>query len=78
VTRKRLKPGTVSVETACELLGVGRGTGYKAAREGHLAAGVPVIRVGGRIMVPIAPLKKILGIDQAIDEPDDDADAEPG
>jgi len=56
---------TCSVEEAARLLGVGRTLGYSLAREqGRLADGVPVLRVGSRLVVPTAPLLRALGIEQ--------------
>ncbi len=51
---------TCSVETAAEQLGIGRGTAYRQiARTGTLA-GLPVLRIGRRIVVPTAPLEHLL------------------
>jgi hypothetical protein len=45
------------------LLGIGRSLAYEiATREGELA-GVPVIRVGRRLLVPHARLLAVLGLD---------------
>lgn len=44
----------ISLTEAATLLGVGRTTAYKAAREGTFP--VPVLRVGGRYVVPTRPL----------------------
>jgi excisionase family DNA binding protein len=52
---------TCSVETAAVILGIGRSTAYEAARDGSL----PAIRVSGRILVPVAKLKAMLGLDGA-------------
>lgn len=38
--------------------GLGRSAAYEAARRGDL----PTIRVGGRILVPVAPLAEKLGL----------------
>jgi len=56
VLRSRL---TVSVEEAAAILGLGRSTAYNAARAGELHA----IKVQGRWLVPTAPLRKMLGLD---------------
>lgn len=55
---------TCSVEEASELLGIGRSTAYAAARDGSL----PVLRVRGRLLVPVAKLNRMLGLE---DEPDE-------
>lgn len=44
------------------LLDVSRNTAYEQAKTGEIA-GVPVIRVGARLVVPRAPLMKALGIE---------------
>jgi len=56
---------TTSVEEAARALGVGRTTAYLLAREqGRLCDGVPVLRVGSRLVVPLVPLLRALGIEQ--------------
>jgi excisionase family DNA binding protein len=50
----------VSVETAGEALGVGRNSAYSAIKSGE----IPHIRIGRRIAVPTAPIRKMLGIDE--------------
>ena len=47
---------TCSVPTAARLLGIGRATAYKAATEGL----IPSIRLGRRLVVPTAPLRRLL------------------
>jgi excisionase family DNA binding protein len=60
VTIERLRGRhTCSVEEASELLGIGRSTAYAAARDGSL----PVLRVRNRLLVPVAKLMKMLGIE---------------
>lgn len=49
--------GTVSVDEAAALLGVGRQVAYAATRRGDL----PVIRFGRRVVVPVPALLKMLG-----------------
>jgi excisionase family DNA binding protein len=51
-------PPLLSVEQACELLGVGRGAGYRAAASGDL----PTLRWGRRLYVPTARLLELLGL----------------
>lgn len=56
---------TLTISQAAELLGIGRNLAYEtAARDGELA-GVPVIRVGRRMVVPRARLLLILGLRDA-------------
>lgn len=47
---------TVSVARASQMLGIGRNQGYEAARRGD----IPVIRIGKRILVPLAALERLL------------------
>ena len=54
---------TTTIPEAAEALGISRGLAYQlAARDGELA-GVPVIRVGRRLLIPTAPLRAALGLD---------------
>jgi excisionase family DNA binding protein len=48
----------ISVERACELLGVSRSVGYRAARSGDL----PTLRWGRRLYVPTARLLEMVGL----------------
>lgn len=50
---------TVSVETAGKLFGLGKSGAYAAVHSGH----IPSIRMGGRYVVPTAPLRKMLGLE---------------
>jgi hypothetical protein len=50
---------TVSVETAGKAFGLSRGSAYEACKTGD----IPSIRIGGRIAVPTAALRKMLGIE---------------
>lgn len=53
---------TTSVPVAAKRLGISRNTAYtSAARDGHLA-GVPVIRVGKRLLLPTRMLDEVLGL----------------
>ena len=56
-----MSPATISVIEAGELLGISRGSAYEAARTGEIA-GVPVIRVGKRLLIPRQPFLEALGI----------------
>jgi excisionase family DNA binding protein len=50
---------TCTVEEAAEVLGVSRGVAYEAARDGSL----PVLRLGRRMIVPLARLRAMLETD---------------
>jgi excisionase family DNA binding protein len=56
-----MSPATFTVSEAAEVLGIGRNTAYQEAKTGELA-GVPVIRVGRRLLIPRARLLALLGI----------------
>lgn len=59
----RRPKATLTIPEAARLLGIGRNLAYQiAAEEGELA-GVPVIRVGRRILVPHASLRAALGLE---------------
>jgi excisionase family DNA binding protein len=47
---------TYNVEEAGQLLGIGRGSAYQAARAGEL----PTVRLGRRLLVPRAALMSLL------------------
>jgi excisionase family DNA binding protein len=55
---------TMTVEEAGRLLGISRGSAYRAANCGQ----IPTIRLGRRLLVPTARIHQILGL----------ADADPG
>jgi excisionase family DNA binding protein len=50
---------TCSVEEASRLLGIGRSTAFAAARDGSL----PTLRVSHRLLVPLAKLRVMLGVE---------------
>ncbi|HXN60922.1 MAG TPA: helix-turn-helix domain-containing protein [Acidimicrobiales bacterium] len=50
---------TLTVDEAARFLGIGRSTAYDGIRSG----GIPSIRVGGRIVVPTAALRRLLQLD---------------
>jgi excisionase family DNA binding protein len=52
---------TLTLEEACPILGISRTLAYKAAASGE----IPTIRVGRRILVPTAALRRMLGLDTA-------------
>lgn len=47
---------TCTVEEAAQILGVSRPTAYRHAKSGEL----PSIRIGGRRLVPVAQLRRLL------------------
>jgi excisionase family DNA binding protein len=49
---------TISVPAAGKLLGIGRNTAYRAAKNGEL----PVLQFGKRMVVPLAALNRKLEI----------------
>lgn len=54
---------TLTIPEAAKLLGIGRNLAYEiAGRDGEIA-GVPVIRVGRRLLIPLARLLEVLGLD---------------
>ncbi|CAN5191257.1 hypothetical protein BH24ACT12_BH24ACT12_14110 [soil metagenome] len=56
--------GTITVEEAASVLGVSRGVAYESART-YLRTGgkegLPVIRMGRRLLVPTPALQRMLG-----------------
>jgi excisionase family DNA binding protein len=48
---------TLTVKEAGTILGLGRTLAYEAVKRGE----IPTIRVGGRILVPVVPLRLLLG-----------------
>lgn len=51
---------TYSIPEAAELLGIGKSAAYAAAKTDELP--VPVIKIGGRYIIPKAPLDALLGL----------------
>lgn len=49
----------LSVEEAASVLGIARGTAYAAVRAGE----IPSVRVGKRLLVPTAALRRLLAVD---------------
>ena len=47
---------TVTVPEAAEILGVGRNQAYEGVKSGQ----IPVIRIGHRLLVPMAALERML------------------
>ena len=52
------EPATITITEAAALLGIGRNQAYQAAARGEL----PVLRLGRRLLVPTAPLRRMLGV----------------
>jgi excisionase family DNA binding protein len=50
-------PPTIKVEQAAMLLGISRSAAYRAAKAGQLQT----LRMGRRLLVPTAPLLRLLG-----------------
>ena len=53
---------TITLPEAAELLGIGRTSSYAAVSKGEFP--VPVIKIGGRYVVPTKPLLDLLGLDE--------------
>jgi excisionase family DNA binding protein len=54
-----IQPLTLTVEQAAKLLGIGRSTAYELIHTGD----IPSLRLGRRIVVPMARLAERLGVD---------------
>lgn len=58
---------TISVSQASAILGIAKSTAHNAYKStGHLADGVPVMRVGRRYVVSVFHLRAALGIEQPV------------
>ncbi|AIK86031.1 hypothetical protein CGLAR1_12540 [Corynebacterium glutamicum] len=55
-------PPTITLKKATGLIGIGLSTGYAAVRSNEFP--VPVIKIGGRIVVPTKPLLDLLGLEE--------------
>jgi excisionase family DNA binding protein len=55
--RRRIKRVTYTVQEAGEKLGIGKNSAYAAARTGQ----IPTIRIGYRLLVPVAAFHRLLG-----------------
>ena len=55
---KRSQALTISIEEASRRLGIGRNQTYEAAGRGE----IPTIRIGRRLLVPVAALDQMLGV----------------
>jgi excisionase family DNA binding protein len=50
---------TLTVDHAAAVLGIGRSSAYAAIARGD----IPALRIGSRVVVPTAALRRMLGID---------------
>lgn len=57
-----MKTPTLTLVQAADLLGIGRSTAYAAVRNNDFPA--PVIKIGGRYVVPTKPLLDLLGLEE--------------
>ena len=48
---------TVTIEEGAPIIGISRGPAYAAARTGE----IPTLRIGKRLLVPVAALRRLLG-----------------
>lgn len=60
-----LSPATVSVRQAATLLGISFSSAYAAIRAGNFPT--KIVQIGGRYVVPTAPLLELLGFDELPD-----------
>ncbi len=63
-----MKPATLTVDEVARLLKVSRGVAYEQVRQTGEIAGVRVLRVGHRLLIPAAPLRSVLGLDEESDD----------
>jgi len=56
---------TITVEEAARILGISRGSAYEAVRRGD----IPTIRIGKRLIVPVAALERMLSSAGGEEEP---------
>lgn len=55
-------PAFISVQEAAKLTGLSRSTAYRAAERGEL----PVVRMSGRLLVPVGALLTLMGLIQPL------------
>ena len=60
--RQIMEQPTVPVGTSCVALGISDWSGYAAIKRGDFP--VPTISIGHRIIVPTAPLRRLLCIEE--------------
>lgn len=58
---------TITAAEVAPILGMSKSATYAAIRAGEFP--FPTIRIGGRIVIPTAPIREALGITRADDEP---------
>jgi excisionase family DNA binding protein len=56
-----LSQPTMTVDEAASIMKISRASAYEAVRSGE----IPSIRIGRRIVVPTAALRRMLGLDAA-------------
>ena len=56
----------MNIEQVSKLLGISKITAYTAVKEDEFP--VPVIKIGGRYVVPTKPLLDLLGLDELPEE----------
>ena len=59
---------TLTVTAAAALLGISRNSAFEAIRRDDELAGIGIIHVGRRLLVPRAPFFAVLGVDETSDE----------
>ena len=64
---------TITVVEAAEMLGISRTSAYLCARRRE----IPTVRLGRRVLVPLARFMAMLDGDPPRDEPDGDTEHEP-
>lgn len=52
---------TITVEEAARRLGINRNSAYEGVKRGE----IPVVRIGRRLLVPLAPFERMLGLTSA-------------
>lgn len=58
---------SISLPEAGKALGIGQSSTYASVKAGTFP--VPVIKIGGRYVVPTAPLRELLGLPPLTDQP---------
>jgi excisionase family DNA binding protein len=53
---REIQKQTISIDEAAKVLGIGRNKAYEAAHCGE----IPTIRIGKRLLVPLAALERML------------------
>jgi hypothetical protein len=60
----RYLPPTLKPEEAFTLIGVGRTAGYEMIRRDE----IPTLRLGGKLLVLTAPLLRLIGVEQSVED----------